>query len=486
MYDYHKRADRVANDLVRAWVDSANYINDEMTSIFRTFRTDGGLTEEEAKQLLNNLPDKAKLTDLKAVINAVDDPQKKRELLNVINSPAYAWRIERLERLQEDIDAQTSQLAGVELSTTREHYIELANEAYHRTMFDIQRGTGYGFSFSKMPKQRIAEILNNNWSGKLFSERIWGRAAEVNKEIKHALLTGFMTGRSYRKTAKEIEERMAVGAMEARRLVRTESTYIANMAELESYKEGGVDKFRFLATLDMRTSAICASMDGKVFLTKDGVPGVNIPPLHPWCRSTTVPEIDGADLSAMKRRARDPKTGETYLVPGDMTYEEWRDTYVKTDARARAEFQKYRNEYADRNQHQRYLRALGGETPKSFDKFQDLKYNNREDYEKLKQLYRDEHKPHLQDQLAYVMPNGEKNFIPNRTIMSATKTIAGKGSKRALRVEQQLVELYGGNIGEWKKRVGKVESKKYIFDVHWYELNGKQYRMKLKDRSEKR
>lgn len=324
MYGYHKRADSVANDLARAWVNSANYINDEMTSIFRTFKLDGGLTEEEAKQLLNNLPDKAKLTDLKAVINAVDDPQKKRELLNVINSPAYAWRIERLERLQQDIDAQTSQLAGTELSTTREHYIELANEAYHRTMFDLQHGTGYGFSFSKMPKQRIAEILNNNWSGKLFSERIWGRAAEVNKEIKHALLTGFMTGRSYRKTAKEIEERMAVGAMEARRLVRTESTYIANMAELESYKEGGVDKFRFLATLDMRTSAICASMDGKVFLTKDGVPGVNIPPLHPWCRSTTVPEIDGADLSAMKRRARDPKTGETYLVPGDMTYEEWR------------------------------------------------------------------------------------------------------------------------------------------------------------------
>lgn len=324
MYGYHKQADRVANDLARAWMDSTNYINDETASIFRTFKLDGGLTEEEAKQLLNNLPDEAKLTDLKAVIGMIDEPQKKRELLNIINSPAYAWRIERLERLQQDIDAQTSQLAGIELSTTREHYIDLANEAYHRTMFDIQRGTGYGFSFAQMPIKRIMEILDNNWSGKLFSERIWGRASEVNKTIQNALLTGFMTGRSYRKTAKEIEERMAVGAMEARRLVRTESTYVANMAELESYKEGGVDKFRFLATLDMRTSAICASMDGKVFLTKDGVPGVNIPPLHPWCRSTTVPEIDGADLSDMKRRARDPKTGETYLVPADMTYEEWR------------------------------------------------------------------------------------------------------------------------------------------------------------------
>ena len=66
--------------------------------------------------------------------------------------------------------------------------------------------------------------------------------------------------------------------------------------------------------------------------------------------------------------------------------------------------------------------------------------------------------------------------------MSYAKTIAGAGSKTELRVEKYLISQYGGSAGEWKKRVGKIESAKYIFDVHWYELDYKQYRMKLKYR----
>ena len=39
---------------------------------------------------------------------------------------------------------------------------------------------------------------------------------------------------------------------------------------------------------------------------------------------------------------------------------------------------------------------------------------------------------------------------------------------------------------EWKKRVGKIESAKCVFDVHWYELDYKQYRMKLKYRGKRK
>jgi len=51
--------------------------------------------------------------------------------------------------------------------------------------------------------------------------------------------------------------------------------------------------------------------------------------------------------------------------------------------------------------------------------------------------------------------------------------------------------MYGGKPEDWKKKVGKIESDKYIFDIHWYELNGyelngKQYEMKLKNRGDKK
>ncbi len=29
----------------------------------------------------------------------------------------------------------------------------------------------------------------------------------------------------------------------------------------------------------------------KIFIVKDMIRGVNAPPMHPWCRSTTVPHV---------------------------------------------------------------------------------------------------------------------------------------------------------------------------------------------------
>ena len=102
---------------------------------------------------------------------------------------------------------------------------------------------------------------------------------------------------------------------------------------MESYKECGIDKYQYLATLDLRTSEICRELDGKVFLVKDQQPGKNCPPMHPWCRSTTIAIIGEKMLEGMKRRARDPVTGKTYLVPASMNYREWYAKYVKSDGK---------------------------------------------------------------------------------------------------------------------------------------------------------
>ncbi|MCD7774414.1 MAG: phage head morphogenesis protein [Clostridiales bacterium] len=91
----------------------------------------------------------------------------------------------------------------------------------------------------------------------------------------------------------------------------------------------------------------------------------------------------------------------------------------------------------------------------------------------------------LQNQLSYTY-HGENSFIPNETVINNVHTIAGKGSNTSLRIAKKLSAKYGGKVSDWSKKVGKIESDKYIFDVHWYELNGKQYRMKLKNRSAKK
>ncbi len=79
-----------------------------------------------------------------------------------------------------------------------------------------------------------------------------------------------------------------------------------------------VEKYEFLGTLDSRTCEECGGLDGKHYPVDKETPGVNYPPLHPFCRCATIPYF--ADLSG-KRAARETD-GSSYTVPGDMSYVE--------------------------------------------------------------------------------------------------------------------------------------------------------------------
>lgn len=70
-------------------------------------------------------------------------------------------------------------------------------------------------------------------------------------------------------------------------LVRTAATHASTAAREASFEQLGVDQYRFIATLDSRTSIQCAANDGKIFEMGKGP----LPPLHPNCRSTIVPYI---------------------------------------------------------------------------------------------------------------------------------------------------------------------------------------------------
>ena len=87
--------------------------------------------------------------------------------------------------------------------------------------------------------------------------------------------------------------------------------------------ECGMEKYRFDAVLDKKTSEKCRDLDGKVFLLKDADEGKNYPPMHPNCRSLAVAVIDRKFTKNMTRMATDPKTGETQEIPFDMGYREW-------------------------------------------------------------------------------------------------------------------------------------------------------------------
>lgn len=328
METYHKASNRVVLKISDAYEEAINEINQDIKRMLGNFMEGNQLTQSEAKKLLNQKIKTDLMQQYQKILLTVEDEEIKKKIIAHIESQAYGARITRLEALKESIRLNLAKVADVELRESEKLYINTINKAYYLNCYDIQKGLALGFNVSAMPTKVIEEILKTNWSGRHYSDRVWRNSQVMATRLEQALLKGFMTGKSYRKLAIELEEMSEDGVFAAERLIRTEMTYVSNQAELQSYKECGIDEYIFVATLDNRTSKPCRKMDRKSIKISDAVVGENLPPLHPWCRSTTRMAIDEKTLSTMKRRARDPQTGKTYSVPANMSYSEWEERYT--------------------------------------------------------------------------------------------------------------------------------------------------------------
>jgi len=327
MAEYHRSADSTVRTVTNAYDKAQKDIEIEINKIFRTFSKNGQLDPTEARKILNQRIPNPLLKMAKKTYPKIKDEKIRRWLLTRMNAPAYRARITRLEALKEQIYLQSKVIADVEIQATTKGYMKTTNEAYYRTMYDIHRGLGVGFEFASLPNQVIETIIKNPWSGKQFSERIWANTEQLADNITEVITAGFMNGVGIHKMVLDLSERMNVGRHVANRLVRTETTYMANAAEMESYLEAEIDEYMFIATMDLRTSTKCQQQDKKVYKTKDAKPGVNMPPMHTYCRSTTRAFFGPDTLKNIQRRARNPITGKNELVPASMAYPEWIEKY---------------------------------------------------------------------------------------------------------------------------------------------------------------
>ena len=109
------------------------------------------------------------------------------------------------------------------------------------------------------------------------------------KALDDIVIKGLATGENFDKMADKLSKRMDTSKSNAKRLIMTESARMDNEGSLAYYRETGVEKLIFVATLDMRTSEICRAMDGEIFDIEDAKIGLNVPPLHPYCRSVISP-----------------------------------------------------------------------------------------------------------------------------------------------------------------------------------------------------
>ena len=292
-------------------------IDKQLASIYRNYSSETGINVQKLKELLTRSETKKTWEQLK------------RQGLDKYVRDNYKSRISRLEQLQAQIYARAKLIYPKEELQNTMCYNGVINQSYYKTMYDTQMGTGYDFNFSTLDDNMVEALLQEPWSGKNYSQRIWGNTDILADNLSEILGGAMLSGQGIQLTAKQMRDRFNVSKYYAERLIRTETNHFNNEADALAYEELGVDKYVFVATLDSRTSEICQAMDNQVFKYSEREEGVNYPPLHPNCRSKTRGYLGKEAEKDLQRRARNPFTGETEIIP-NMSYKDWAKKYNDT------------------------------------------------------------------------------------------------------------------------------------------------------------
>ena len=176
-------------------------------------------------------------------------------------------------------------------------------------------------------------------NGEVVSKAFRGIAVDQAEQFSQVVRNGLLTGESTPAIAKRLIGRLqfgdygplsvkqlaaaggeltAVANNQVMALVRTSINQVANSASQQVYEANQdiTKKYRYIATLDTRTSARCRALDGREFEYGKGP----MPPQHFNCRSTTVPIIDPDILPPSTTATRASKDGQ---VPINTTYGKW-------------------------------------------------------------------------------------------------------------------------------------------------------------------
>lgn len=288
----------------------------------------------EAKKLL----DKKELEEFKWT---VDEYIKKGELIKYhpeweqqLENASARVHISRLESIKLQLQQETELLYGRFNEDISKHLKGIYENGYYRTAFEIQKGYGIVYSLHQLDSRKIDVALRTAWAqdGNNFSDRIWQQKNKLVNELNTVLVQNVIRGKDVEKSITDMAKKLDVSKKSAGRLIMTESAAIHAKSQHECFKELDVEEFEFVATLDMKTSEICREMDGKHFKMSEYEIGITVPPLHPWCRSVTVPYFSDDFEDIMGKRAARGENGKTYYVPADMTYPEWKESFVENDS----------------------------------------------------------------------------------------------------------------------------------------------------------
>ena len=320
-----KSRETIEKELASHYERSAQRIQANIERLYGKFSTDNGVSITEARKLINGTEYRTWKKDIEEYIAEYKETGNPKTLLE-LNTLAMRSRISRLDKLYGDTLIELDKLGSKADKAITGFLKDAYKDNRLHSAYELAK-RGQGPLNVAVNEKHVEQVLRAPWSGKNYSERIWGNSDKLARTLQDTVFNSVHRGVPVEKLAKEVQERMNVGKNDAVRLVRTELNYVHNQATLDSLKSANMEYFQFIATLDKRTSSVCREHDNHVYPIDEAEVGTNVPPLHPRCRSTIAGSIDSKKATSGSRTSL-LKKGEYQKVPRNMDYNNWKAVYV--------------------------------------------------------------------------------------------------------------------------------------------------------------
>ncbi|ATY56897.1 minor capsid protein [Staphylococcus argenteus] len=255
----------------------------ELLAFYAKYATTAGLTMLEVKKNADAFDVKAFRHKAKMYVRRKDFSGEANRVLKLYN---LTMKISREQLLKQHLDLIVRD-TGLNLqSKLEDHLVEAVDR-------EVERQAHILGEHVKIDDAEVKAVVNSNFKGVTWSQRIWKDMALVQKEVEQITSHVVIRGRHPNEFVSEFKKQTNSTSYNASRLLVTESARVQTESQKIAYlKDLGEDgKYKYVAKIDSKTSKLCHSLNGKIFKVKDMIPGVNAPPMHPWCRSTTVPHV---------------------------------------------------------------------------------------------------------------------------------------------------------------------------------------------------
>ena len=258
--------------------ESIDRIQKQIDDYYLSYAGRNGLTRAEANKRIKDFDVPKWAKKAAQAVEEKDFSPYTNEWLRTYNSKMY---ISRAELLKAELEIELQNMYSKENAIMEKHFTKEALD-------ELKRQAGILEGSSTGSAERAKRIVDADFYGTNFSERIWGRNGhyeKTRKELFGSLNRMYTDMNGYRAERRRLMDKFQTSEYEAMRLLRTESARIRANAELDSAREHEATHYIYIA--EPKACPICSDLDGLAFKIEDADMGVNFFPMHPQCRCSS-------------------------------------------------------------------------------------------------------------------------------------------------------------------------------------------------------